>query len=580
MKSFLKVLALIVLNMLLVACGSAMTPTSLPVESPVPTITEAPTITSIPNKTATATIERTFTPVSNQTATALMETTATQAYGPPTLIPTIDPTLVPELLRDAFSVQKMEGVHGHSMQKITGWEYGFGGGLWQYSCPGFVRLDETHILLYPATGQVNGPEGFWMGVNTVPQPVVIDLESGSTWPPPIKPLEYPERCNNVYWSQKLGLLITTRLENEIPNVTTFKTDGSKIADYLGDLLAISPSKTKILIGEDTLVNLQTNTRIELAWQSYEGDYPLSSDYYWTYPDETRIYHCCSYYADLSHGRSFRFRVTDDLQLTDVKTIEDAYASSNYLPFMNGEWVRDNTFFLVHWSWVDDGDIRYLPMFDPVERVLYDVREKAGISPDLTCPETTVSNTGSYVWLECYDKNYWIDLYTFEATEYPGLLNMDVGWSADDKYVWMQGNNSSDEPGHYYIVSTASRELKELAIKPASFSWADLWWNPAGDALAYLAEDGQKLGLVDAQTMSVQETDLPATFKEFYWSPSGDRIALVAEDGSVWQIDYPALQNPEQLTLPVSVVKDITWSPDGSSLSFVGGSDIYIVDTAN
>jgi hypothetical protein len=566
MKYLFKVHVLLALSPLLAACGSSIGPAPLSINAP------APTVTFSPSPAATGVNEREVLPIPSQTPIA------TQSHGLPTLIPTIDPSLVPELLGEAFTVQNMEGVNGHSTQKITGWDHGFGGGYWWYSCPGFVQLDDTHFLLYLAAGQVDGPEGYWIGVDTVPQPVVIDLESGSVWQPPVKQLDSPENCNIVHWSENLELLITTRLKNANPIISTYKMDGSRVADYQGNLSDISPSGEKILIDGDTLVDLRTNTRISLAWPSYEGDYPRSSDYYWTFPDETRVYHCCFYYADRSNNKSFRFRITEDWQLADVNTMEEAYSPSSVLPFMKGEWVRDNQFFLVHWNWVDDGDIRYLPMIDPGKRVIYDVQEKAGVPPDLTCPESTVSNTGSYVWLECYDRNYLIDLYTFEGKEYPGLFNMEVGWPADDQFVWLRSAESQDSK-QYYVVSTASKELKPLPIKALSFDGADLWWHPKKNMFAYISEDGQKLGLMDAQTLSVQEKDLPSIFNAFYWSPTGERIALVAEDGSVWQIDYPARGNPEQLTPPVSSVKDLSWSPDGSSLSFVGGPDIYIVDTA-
>ncbi len=65
--------------------------------------------------------------------------------------------------------------------------------------------------------------------------------------------------------------------------------------------------------------------------------------------------------------------------------------------MNGEWVRDNAYFLVEWSWVDDGDIRYLPMFDPAKKIIYDVREMAGISEDWHSQQTTVSPDTTYIW---------------------------------------------------------------------------------------------------------------------------------------------------------------------------------------
>ncbi len=65
-----------------------------------------------------------------------------------------------------------------------------------------------------------------------------------------------------------------------------------------------------------------------------------------------------------------------------------------------------------------------------------------------------------------------------------------------------------------------------------------------------------------------------------WSPNGDRFALAAADGSVWQMDYPKLEFLEQLSPPMANVKDIFWSPDDRYLAYVGGTDIYIVDTTS
>jgi hypothetical protein len=53
---------------------------------------------------------------------------------------------------------------------------------------------------------------------------------------------------------------------------------------------------------------------------------------------------------------------------------------------------------------------------------------------------------------------------------------------------------------------------------------------------------------------------------------------VAEDGSLWQADYPKFDNFEQLTPILPNISQVNWSPDGNSISFISGSDIYIVDT--
>jgi hypothetical protein len=39
-----------------------------------------------------------------------------------------------------------------------------------------------------------------------------------------------------------------------------------------------------------------------------------------------------------------------------------------------------------------------------------------------------------------------------------------------------------------------------------------------------------------------------------------------------------MDNLEQLTSPLSDVTQVNWSPDGNSIAFTSGTDIYIVDT--
>ena len=134
---------------------------------------------------------------------------------------------------------------------------------------------------------------------------------------------------------------------------------------------VSPSETKILVTDDTVIDLRTNKKIELNW-NLEDYWEL----YWT-SDETRIYRCCYFYADLTTGISHRFEVTD------LQDINGNHVRSSVLSFRNGFWVRDDTYFLVWWLAVDDGDIKYLPMFDPATKIFYDVREAAGIPEDFT-----------------------------------------------------------------------------------------------------------------------------------------------------------------------------------------------------
>jgi hypothetical protein len=447
--------------------------------------------------------------------------------------------------------------------------------MWQYSCSGHYWLDKSHLLLYPQAGQrlQSLVTDARLPIGVAPQSVIINIDNGVTWLPPVSSQAMSGICDRVYWSPELDILINHEIQNDTSIVSTYTYDGRKLASYPGSLADISPSRTKILINNDTIIDLRTNEKINLNWGMEDYSEPVLSSLFWT-SDETRIYRCCYFYADLTSGISHRF------ERSDFYASNGNHLNSSGLWFQQGQWVQNDSYFLVRWSYVDDGDIRYIPMFDPATKLFYDVRERAGISEDLTCPETRVSTKGTYVWLNCYEKSYLINLTTFETNEYPGYPNLDIDWSTDNRFAWLQSYES--EPKQYLILSLSNKELTSLPVSPASDPnrwWQDLWWHPVDDVFAYISKDGQKLGLMDARTMSAQELPLSTTFREPVWSPNGDRIALIAENGSLWWVDYPSLENLEQLTPSLTNVYEVKWSPDGNSISFISGSDIYIVETS-
>jgi WD40 repeat protein len=505
------------------------------------------------------------------------------------MVPTIDPTRLPELLSKAFSIQTLEGDNGHHIRKITGWEYGFGGeDAHDNRCPVYVWLDTNHLLLFPTSGQgFETSQGYQRAVSLVPQAVVINLESQAAWLPPEYSATSPWICkDSLLFSPELGILITSRMENNIAVVTTYKYDGRKVADYRGGLESISPSRSKILIDRDTVVDLRTNSRIELMWPTIEGEeFHFYTDYYWSYPDETRIYRCCSYFADLSSGESFRFRITDDFKFADVQTVEDTSPYFDGIPYLNGVWVQDSTYFLIEWSWVDDGDVRYLPMFDPSEKIIFDLREKAGISWEWSCQQTRISPDKRYLWMTGWnDKevgNYLVDLSTFEARYFPGKEYLNIDWSPNGKFAWIHATSPTGRMKEYSILSAADGEIRPLPVNPKQET--DIWWHPSEDIVVYPGEDEQTLIFLDAVSMAYKELPFPLPenidSSQFVWSSNGARFILTAEDGSLWQVDTSTLENLEQLTKPMPDVRDVFWSPDGNSISFVSGQDIYIVDAA-
>ncbi|HET9911497.1 MAG TPA: hypothetical protein VFQ13_06370 [Anaerolineales bacterium] len=509
-----------------------------------------------------------------QTPTATIEPTPTEGYIPPvrpTSIPTLDPALVPGLLSKAFSVKALESLNRHSLQVITGWQYGFGGGFWQTSCVGYSWLDTNHLLLYPATGQVDLPEG-WSPTkfNVARQPLVINLETGHVWLLPVKAPTSPETCNTVEWSSELGILILPEDHDGSSTISTYTFDGRKLASYTGSLLDVSPSGTKILLADSTVIDLRTNKRISLAWPEIYSE-GMSFDSYWT-SDETRIFRCCYYYANLRTGISYHS------QRSDFQDTNDSQREPWGLVYPGG-WIQNDTYFLPEWNWLDYGDIRHLPMLDPAKKVAVDARQKAGIPEDWSCTDMDTSPDGKHVWMTGFGDSYLVDLITFEAQYYPRKRYSSVHWSPNGKFAWLYNNDESDETDPYSILSVVDKKLRPLTVAPASEYIH--WWHASDDVLIYPSKDDNALLLLDTSTMSFRELPFKVEgggYDSLVWSPNGERIAFTAEDGSIWLVDYPKLDNLEQLTPPMSNVSELNWSPDGNSIAFISSSDIYIVDT--
>jgi hypothetical protein len=482
---------------------------------------------------------------------------------------------LPELLNKALSVQTLD-LNGYNTRRITGWNYGFGGGVWTSSCDGFYWLDERHLLVHPAAGEVTGPEGFWANVNVVPQPVLINMESGVKWLPPVNRSPQP-LCNWVFWSRELGILITPEIHNDVSTISIYTYDGHKISTYPGSSLNVSPSKTKILIDGNTLIDLRTNKKIDLAWSLEDYQEQVLSGLFWT-SDETRIYRCCYFYADLTTGISHRF------QRSDFHFTNGDHLNASGLWFQNGFWVRDDKYFLVWWQAVDDGDIKYLPMFDPATKIFYDVREMAGIPEEFTSLYTPVSPDGNYVWMEGWNESYLVNLTTFESQHYTytnPYSYTDVDWSSDSNFTWFEIYDTDTKTTEAKILSISNMKLHPILVTPQSES--EHLWHPTDNVVVYPAKDKNALMFLDASKMSFREIpfkDQASRYKisNLAWSPNGDKLIFITEDHILWQVDYPALENFEQIIASSSLIGRAQWSPDGKSIAFINGSDIYIVDT--
>jgi hypothetical protein len=96
--------------------------------------------------------------------------------------------------------------------------------------------------------------------------------------------------------------------------------------------------------------------------------------YWS-SDETRVYRCCYYFADTATGKTYGFEPSE-FEGTGAKP--SANAAHSY-----GQWVRNDDYFLIEWSIVDNGYPDFFPLFDPVARKYYEISEMAGIPSDWT-----------------------------------------------------------------------------------------------------------------------------------------------------------------------------------------------------
>lgn len=216
---------------------------------------------------------------------------------------------------------------------------------------------------------------------------------------------------------------------------------------------------------------------------------------------------------------------------------------------------------------------FIPLFDPAAKTFRNLNALADIPADRdgipNCLQASPAPDGKYIWLECYDGNYLVNLATFKAQVYPGLADVEISWSADSQYAWLE--SFYPDGNRFNILSGFNKELKPFPANLLSPAW-----HPTQPILAFISEDQRSLSLINPRNGAVQQIGLPTAFKEVIWSPTGDRIALLAEEGSLWQVDYPNPKTPEQLTQPMPEVKAIAWSPDGSAVSFISNPDIYII----
>jgi len=530
-------------GILLTACGQ-FTLGPLSTISPSPTVAEIAAIRTAAAATAYVQLTKI---AAGATPTA---TVKSGLISRPTQLPLLELTKIPGLLGAALSIETLEPFNGHNLRRVTGWNYGFNGFEW---------MRTSHLR----TSAIIGPKGSEGGFPPPSYPAAIDLNFGKAWIP---------KSASLSWSERLQKIIVAREDM----VEIYNLDGKLEKAYPGSLLGISPSRTKMLFKDGTWFDLVSGKTVHFDWdQKYIDEYyprPVWSE------SENRVYVCCHLYGDAKTGDSYIGR-------------DEGRGRAGMYGLSNGVWILNDRYLM---QGCCDNMLWGGPptFFDVSTKTFHYLSELANIPMNTMdneeanqCISWFISPNGKNVWLSCSDGGYLVDLTTFKSQAYFGYSITDIYWSADGKFAWVNADlYLKDIP--IQILSVDSKELKPVPDKHNCD-----WWHPTDNILACLSNKGQTLSLLDARTMSTQkEIALPTAFREIVWSPKGEHIALLAQDGSLWQIDYPTLENLEQLTpamagsTPVQPrgtkprVNEVAWSPDGASLAFIGGLDIYIVDT--
>ena len=481
-----------------------------------------------------------------------------------------------------LTIKTLDTFTGHKLQKITGWRYGYDGVTW---------MDNQHLLLYPIIGliRVGGDRSEFRGA----YPVTINTGSGQAWASlSEKGMSRASKANqgNPYgswlptWSQKLGILITAGSDKS--SIAIYNLDGKLIKTYQGEITGVSPSATKILVDGNTWIDLETGKTVKFDWPKLNPDLDSLAIFYthpiWS-PDETRVYVCCYSYGDATTGKS--------LNMPNSTILVDG-RQTFHLDTFYGTWVKNNDYLLVQYGGVWDGRPNFVPLFDPAKNTYHNLNALVGApysfenDAEPYCHPPFAAVGSQYVWLDCGEQDYLIDLATFKYKRFSDLNYIeDVDWSTDRHFAIISSDDTNNR-SVTHVLSTANGDLKETPYIQV------VNWHPTDNIVAYLSHGSKTLSFLNVATLDVQEATLPDVFQSLVWSPDGKHIALLAKDTSIWQIDYPSLQNLQQLTPAMTEInppvlgmhkphaESLVWSPDSTLLAYVGNMDVYIVDMKN
>lgn len=167
------------------------------------------------------------------------------------------------------------------------------------------------------------------------------------------------------------------------------------------------------------------------------------------------------------------------------------------------------------------------------------------------------------------------------------------WSPDGRRIAAIADSSSGHP--IVIIDMETNTVETVDVPPGNYS--DIHWRPNGDGVVFAGfdhgrdpvhPDGSEVGFLNSQLYAANldtleswrltEDDL-TNYVGVGWSPERDRIAYSNDDG-LWIANADG-SDPVHVSGDLRIAQRAVWSPDGSSVAFVGYPDefpgIYVVN---
>jgi Tol biopolymer transport system component len=157
------------------------------------------------------------------------------------------------------------------------------------------------------------------------------------------------------------------------------------------------------------------------------------------------------------------------------------------------------------------------------------------------------------------------------------------WSPDGRTIAFTRDRDRQTANIYVMNADGSGQLRltpNLRRRP----WVELAWSPDWKRIAFAAS-GSRLGAADIFVMNADGSGLQnvtntvTTSFDFAWSPDGRRIAYLegSPGGAPLSVVNADGSGKQRLTGPLMVDLGLpSWSPDGRTIAFTGGSVLYTV----